>query len=80
MSNTVKCKDCRHYDVIKSGQTKFPQHGWCSIKSIYPMLEERGGPTFPPGVKRMDAPDKPAKPEIVEGNGVVVNCGMVSPK
>jgi len=78
--NKVKCKDCRHYDVIRSGQSNNPQHGWCSVKSIYPMQEELGGPVFPPGVRRMDRPDAPAKPEIVEGNGVVANCVKVSPK
>jgi len=80
MNNQVKCKDCRHYDVIKSGQTKNPVHGWCAIKSIYPMYEEVGGPTFPPGVRRMDRPDVPAKPEIVEGNKAIPHCQKVSPK
>jgi hypothetical protein len=78
--NKVKCKDCQHYDVIKSGQTKNPAHGWCAVKSIYPMLEELGGPAFPPGVRRMDRADVPAKPEIVEGNSVVAHCNKVSPK
>jgi hypothetical protein len=76
--NKVKCKDCRHYDVIRSGQTKYPKHGWCAVKSIYPMKEEVGGPTFPPGVRRMDREDLPAKPEIVEGNAVITNCTRVS--
>ena len=78
--NAVKCKDCRHYDVIRSGQTKNPKHGWCAAKSIYPMKEEVGGPTFPPGVKRRESVDIPAKPEIVEGNGVVSTCSKVSAK
>jgi hypothetical protein len=66
--NTVKCKDCRHYDVIRSGQSSNPKHGWCAAKSIYPMKEEVGGPLFPPGVARRDRPD------------VVTNCTKVSPK
>lgn len=78
--NKVKCKDCRHYDVIRSGQTKNPQHGWCAARSVYPAKEEHGGPVFPPGVKRVEREDQPAKPFIVEGNGVVGNCMQVQPK
>lgn len=78
--NKVKCKDCRHYDVIRSGKSKNPQHGWCAINSIYPMKEELGGPTFPPGVRRMTSIDSPAKPRVVEGEGVVSNCAKVSSK
>lgn len=78
--NTVKCKNCRHYDVVVSGKTKNPTHGWCAVKSVYPMKEETGGRVFPPGVKRMDRADLPAKPEIVAGNEVVKSCTKVSPK
>jgi hypothetical protein len=78
--NKTKCKNCRNYDVIKSGQSKNPQHGWCSVKSIYPMKEEIGGRPIPPGVRRMEREDLPAKPEIVEGNGVVASCTQVLPK
>jgi hypothetical protein len=78
--NEVKCKDCRHYDVIKSGQSKNPQHGWCAIKSVYPMHEEVGGPIFPPGVRRMERADLPAKPVIVRGHNAVPNCTRVAPK
>lgn len=78
--NKTKCKDCRHYDVIRSGQTKNPKHGWCAARSLYPMKEEKGGPAFPPGVKRVDREDLPAKPEIVEGNNVIPGCIKVSPK
>ena len=78
--NKVKCKDCRHYDTIRSGQSKNPQHGWCVVKSIYPMREESGGPVFPPGVRRQVSADMPAKPEIVAGDSVVSNCSKVSAK
>jgi hypothetical protein len=78
--NTLKCKDCRHYDTIRSGQSKNPQHGWCAARSIYPMHEEIGGPTFPPGVQRMDRPDVPAKPEIVSGSSVATHCMKASSK
>jgi hypothetical protein len=78
--NKVKCKDCRHYDAIRSGQSKNPKHGWCTVKSIYPFREEVGGPVFPPGVRRVSSPELPAKPEIVEGDSVVSNCSKVSAK
>jgi hypothetical protein len=78
--NTVRCMDCRNYDVIRSGKTKTPTHGWCSVKSIYPMKEEVGGPTFPPGVRRRESAEMPAKPEIVVGDGVVIGCSQVSVK
>ena len=77
--NTVKCRDCSHYDVIRSGQTKDPRHGWCSVRSVYPFKEELGQ-IFPPNVQRVSASNLPAKPEIVEGSGVVSNCSRVSPK
>lgn len=79
MANTIKCKNCRHYDPIRSGQTKNPQHGWCSVKSVYPFKEEIGQ-VFPPGVKRASAPEELAKPEIVEGNKVLPNCILVKAK
>lgn len=79
MANKTKCKDCRHYDVIRSGQTKNPQHGWCAAKSVYPYQEEIGQ-VFPPGVKRASSPGELAKPEIVEGNRVLSFCVLVKPK
>jgi hypothetical protein len=77
--NKVKCKDCRHYDTIRSGQTKNPQHGWCAAKSIYP-FKESVGQVFPLNVKRRESAEIPAKPEIVTGAGVVANCSQVSAK
>lgn len=77
--NKVKCRDCRHYDVIRSGQTKNPAHGWCAAKSIYPFKEDVGQ-VFPPGVRQSASADVPAKPEIVSGSGVVASCSKVSPK
>lgn len=78
--NTMKCKDCRHYDVIRSGKTRNPALGWCAVKSIYPMNEERGGPVFPAGVRRRESPDEPAKPEIVHGSNVVPHCSQAKAK
>jgi len=78
--NKVRCKDCKNYAVIRSGQTKNPHHGWCTVKSVYPMKEEIGGPVFPPGVKRQTSEHTPAKPEIVEGNSIVASCRQVVSK
>ena len=77
--NKVKCKDCRHYDTIRSGQTKNPQHGWCAVRSIYP-FKESVGQVFPPGVRKQPSEDIPAKPEIVTGAGIVANCSKVAAK
>lgn len=71
--NTLKCENCRHYDPIKSGRSKTAFHGWCSVKSVYP-FKEGSGQLFPPGVRRADSPESPAKPEIVEGAKVVRTC------
>lgn len=79
MANSVKCKDCQHYDVIRSGQTKNPQHGWCSVKSLYPFKEETGQ-VFPAGVRRVESAEMVAKPVIVEGNKVVSTCIQVKAK
>lgn len=72
MSN-LKCKDCKYYEVIKSARNRNPEHGWCTVRSVYPAVEELGQ-VFPPNVARMDDPAKPAKPYIVKGNGVVSFC------
>ena len=77
--NTVKCKDCRHYDVIRSGKTKAPKHGWCAARSIYP-FKEGPGQIFPPGVQRVAAEGMHPTPEIVTGNSVVPNCPKVFAK
>jgi hypothetical protein len=79
MANKIKCKDCRNYDPIRSGQTRNPQHGWCAVKSIYPFKEEVGQ-VFPPGVRRVESPDELAKPTIVEGNKVIPGCIQVKAK
>ena len=77
--NKLKCKDCRHYDVIRSGKTKTPQHGWCAVRSIYPH-KEAVGQVFPPGVKRRESPEMLAKPEIVRGDAVVARCAKAVSK
>jgi hypothetical protein len=74
--NTVKCKECKNYDVIRSGQTKTPRHGWCSVKSVYP-FQEGPGQVFPEGVKRVAEATMPAKPEIVMGDNVIGSCTQV---
>jgi len=77
--NTVKCKDCRHYDVIRSGKTKTPKHGWCAARSIYP-FKENPGQIFPLGVRRVAEEGMLPTPEIVAGNSVIPNCPKVSAK
>lgn len=71
--NSLKCSDCKYYDAIKSGRSKVAVHGWCSVKSVYP-FKEGPGQVFPPGVRRVESGELPAKPEIVEGAKVVKTC------
>lgn len=75
----IKCKDCKHYAVIKSAKNRNPDYGWCNIRSVYPAIEEIGQ-VFPPNVKRMEDPAQPAKPYIVKGNSVVSFCTQGAPK
>ena len=77
--NNLKCSECKYYAPIKSGRSKNSFHGWCSVKSLYP-FKEGPGQVFPPGVRRVESPDTPAKPEIVEGAKVVKNCTQVKKK
>lgn len=74
--NHLKCKECKNYDVIRSGKSKTPTHGWCAVKSLYPFTP---GPTDPPNVRRVAEGALP-KPEIVEGNVVLRDCGKAAPK
>ena len=77
--SSIKCKECRYFDPIKSVRSKVAEYGWCAIKSTYPTYEEIGQ-VFPPGVKRAEDPTQPAKPVIVKGEGVVANCTQVKAK
>lgn len=77
--NTVKCENCKNYDVIRSGKTKTPKHGWCVPRSLYP-FKEGPGQTFPANARRVESPEDAAKPEIVTGALVLASCGLVVPK
>lgn len=77
--NTLKCMQCRFYDPIKSAKRPNASHGWCAVKSIYP-FKEGPGQQFPSGVRRVDSPEKPAKPMIVRGDEVVTPCTEVRSK
>lgn len=75
MSNTIKCKDCRHYDQ----QYKFAKghklpvwYGWCRKTSEYPALKpgEDGGIE---DVRRVEEGSL-AKPVIVGGASVIPAC------
>lgn len=82
MSNTIKCQDCVFYD----GQQKFTQagqkpawYGWCAKKSIYP-FKAPDGQVIPPDAMRADEEDPIAKPFIVQGSKVRVDCTDVIKK
>ena len=70
--NNKPCKSCVFYDVIKVGSSKGARHGWCSVKSIYPAVEQ-AGQIFPTGVKRASV-DALAKPYIITGDEVIPHC------
>lgn len=76
---TKPCKACKLYDVIIGPGSKPTTHGRCIPRSVYPQ-KEGPGQVFPPGVKRMEEADKPCKPYIVEGNGIVKTCIMFQDK
>lgn len=74
--NTIKCKDCKFYDVIQGGKSRKPRHGWCAVRSLYPLRDPPGHPA-PSGAQRVDAADALAKPYVVTGEGVVSGCVKV---
>lgn len=73
MSNTNPCGKCKHYDPSIGARGRVNPFGQCSLKSIYP-AKEGIGQKFPPNVKRMDDPAKPAKPVIVHAARVEAHC------
>lgn len=73
MSNQTPCGKCKWYDPMLGSGGRTNSFGQCSVKSIYP-AREGVGQSFPPHVKRMDDPAKPAKPVIVYRDRVEANC------
>lgn len=82
MSNTVKCQDCVHYDPQSKFTPKGPKeawYGWCAKKSVYPH-KAPDGQVIPDGVRRASEDDPIAKPFIVQGSKVQVDCTDVVKK
>lgn len=79
MANTLKCKDCKHYDPITPPKGRVGSHGWCVKRSKYP-FKEGPGQTFPDGAQRVASAETPAKPYIVTNTGVVASCLTATPK
>ena len=76
MSNSTKCMNCVFYDP----QQKFTGrgfkdawYGWCAKKSVYP-FKAPSGQVIPPDVQRATEEEPIAKPFIVEGNKVRLDC------
>lgn len=67
------CSNCQHYDPIIRG-TEEGRHGRCADRSTYP-AKEQPGQVFPVGVRR-EPPGELAKPVIVVGSDVMVNCAQ----
>lgn len=75
MSNTIKCKDCRHYDQqfkFVKGRRLPVWYGWCRKTSKYPALKpgEDGGIE---DVERVEEGHLPS-PTVVAGNAVAPSC------
>lgn len=80
--NTVKCRDCVHYDAQSKFTPRGPKeawYGWCTAKSVYPH-KAPDGQVIPDGVTRADAEDPIAKPFIVQGDAVQTSCTSVVKK
>lgn len=80
--NTVKCRDCVHYDPQSKFTPRGPKeawYGWCAAKSVYPH-KAPDGQVIPDGVTRADAEAPIAKPFIVQGDAVQTSCTSVVKK
>jgi hypothetical protein len=77
--NTHACGTCAKFDQMVGPRNKKQDFGWCAARSVYP-FREGPGQVFPPGVKRVDDPAKPAKPLIVFQNRVDAGCVFHTPK
>lgn len=77
--NKSPCGQCKWYDPIMGPRGKLNPFGWCSLKSIYP-AREGVGQSFPPNVRRMDDPAKPAKPVVVHAERIEAHCTQFSKK
>ena len=72
------CSKCAHYDAIRAG-TRETAHGWCVKRSLYPYADAPGK-ALPAGAVRVEDPESPAKPFIVEGAKVQPRCPHFTPK
>jgi hypothetical protein len=77
--NTLKCQDCRFFDPIKPGRVSKASHGRCVKRSTYPG-HQSAGQVFPAGAVREADPKVPAKPFVVEADGVVTTCTLAARK
>lgn len=77
--NTNPCGKCKNFDPVLGPRNKANAFGWCAARSVYP-AKEGPGQVFPPNVKRVDDPAKPAKPLIVYEDKVEAGCAFFQPK
>lgn len=78
MANDKKCSDCDAYDPILHGM-KETRMGWCVKRSLYPYMDSAGQVT-PPGAQRVTRAEDPAKPYIVEKDGIKQDCNLYTIK
>lgn len=90
--NTIKCKDCAHFDerfkfvqkVQRDGTIVNVQkplwYGHCTAQSLYP-AKEQDGQLFPLNVRRRDLDDKRlAEMESVDKEKVKTHCVLALKK
>jgi hypothetical protein len=73
MANTLRCSECKYFDPVTPPKGHTASHGWCVARSLYP-FKEGPGQVFPPSARRVDSPEKLAKPVIVRTDEVVAAC------
>ncbi len=74
--NTIKCKECRHYDQqykYKAGKRLPVWYGYCKKTSVYPTKETEPGTQYDADVVRADEGQAP-RIDAVAGTDVKHEC------
>jgi len=77
MDNSIRCNQCRFYDIILGSYEKATKRGWCAKRSKYP-AQEGPGQVFPPDVERV-AVGQLAEPFVVRGGSIISACPFATP-
>jgi hypothetical protein len=75
--NTVKCKDCAHFEQhekYRGGKRTDVWYGWCRKRSVYPALEWDAARPFDVDVTRVTRAENRSKPFVVDAAGTIESC------